>query len=248
MRLSGLFLLYLVLLLLMTGCDYIMLLADEGTIIEEKRTLDKFNELFVDVSVKLVLYNDTSNTAFLSGPDFNVKNLQLIQDGKKLFIKNGGFKYVKKDQAVKVMLPVHSSLAITINSPAVILSEDTLYLDIFKMIVNGRGTYTESDIKVVANTILINAYGDNIGKHVLSGRCQKLSSVMEGIVWLDATSIDAKDVSVLQSSMNSVYVSAINRLDVKICSSGNIYYKGNPVIIYEECDGVYSGKVLPIDD
>ena len=56
---------------------------------------------------------------------------------------------------------------------------------------------------------------------------------MEGLAWTDASQLISSNVTVTQRSLKSSYVQAIDQLTVKMYSSGNVYFTGQPTLEFE---------------
>jgi len=241
----------IIFILFLTGCDYINSLKKGEVIIEKKIDAGNFNEICFDVSANIVFHDDTSDVIEVRGVDLNVEKLRIDRDGEKLHVYNEGFKYVRKEKMVTLLIPVPRSLSITVNSPSQISSLDTIHPGNFRMVINGRGTFTETDLLINAGSISVSVYGDNIGNHTLTGRCENLFFNTEGISTVDASGLKAIKVAIDQRSKQPSYVWAVNNLNVKMYSAGDIFYKGKPEINFRKIESrleTQYGGVSPLNN
>jgi hypothetical protein len=108
-----------------------------------------------------------------------------------------------------------------------------LSLDNFAIVVNGPGVYSESELKIRSKSISIAAFGKNSGHHILQGSTDDLRLTMEGLAWTDASQLTATNVTVIQRSLKSTFVHAVDELTVNMYSSGDVYYSGSPVLNFK---------------
>jgi hypothetical protein len=239
-------------LILLSGCDYTDALLKDGEIVRKEVELSSFERIEIETSVNLVLTNSTDSVAIIEGLDFLVPRLLLNQEGKVLKIESEGLIGFREKQLPSVTLGGVSGLKrIISNFPSKITNLDTLKVSSLSVVVNGRGTFTECDLLVDAETLSLAVYGSNVGNHFFRGKADKLSVNTEGLSTVDARGLDAKSVRFVQKSVNSSYVNALELLDVEVYASGNVYYSGNPetnVKMGEPLYDVALGKVLPLEN
>ncbi|WP_025006794.1 GIN domain-containing protein [Marinilabilia salmonicolor] len=218
----------LISMICLSGCDYTDALLKDGEIIRKEVVLNSFDRIEIETSVELVLTNDADSVAVVEGLDFLVPRLVLNQEGKVLKIESEGLIGFREKQLPSVTVGVSGLKRITSNFPSKITSTDTLKISSLTVVVNGRGTFTQCDLLVDAGSISLAAYGSNVGNHIFRGKTGKLIVNAEGLTTVDALQLEAKSVRLVQKSVNSSYVNALEELSVDIFSSGNVYYTGNP--------------------
>jgi hypothetical protein len=236
---------------LLWGCDYTDALLKDGESVMKEVKLDTVESIEIETSVRLVLTNDTSHTAIVEGLDFIVPRLDLYQEGKALVIDSKGMIGFREKQLPTLKLGVRGIKKITSNFPAKITSEDTLRIEQLRIVVNGRGTFTECDLMVDAVSLSLSTYGSNVGNHLFKGKTEQFHVVTEGLTSVDALGLDAGEVKYVQKSVNSSRVKAIHKLTVNMLSSGNLYYSGDPVTNITMGDPLYEvklGKVIHLSD
>ncbi|PWE00790.1 GIN domain-containing protein [Marinilabilia rubra] len=236
---------------LLFGCDYTDALLKDGKPVQKEVLLNNFESVDIETSVRLVLTNDTTNIAVIEGLDFIVPRLDLNQENNVLIIDSEGMIGFREKQMPILKLGVRNIKRITSNFPAKITSEDTLDFENLRIVINGRGTFTECNLNVDAGTLSLSAYGSNVGNHVFKGKAQKFNVVSEGLTSVDAFDLDAGDVTYVQKSVNTSCVRAINNLSVRMFSSGDLYYSGNPetnITMGEPLYEVELGKVIHLSE
>lgn len=223
---------YFIIFISFQRCDYVEVLNQEGSYIETEEWLDEFTSIRVETHIKLILEQTTEHTALISGMDLKVNNVLLKVENKELIISEKASALNRKDQLATVHLPVNVIDRITLNTPTQLRSANELSFDKLVIIVNGGGTYSDSNLKLNCQSILLAAFGPNSGLHQLSGSTNHLHLAMEGLAWTDASQLISSTVIVQQRSLKSSYVQAIDQLTVNMYSSGNVYFTGQPFLKY----------------
>ena len=223
----------LLFLSLFQNCDYVEGLNRKGEIVETEVWLEDFDAIRVDTQIQLVIEQNTEQVAKISGLDFMVSKLKFTVQNKLLIIESNENAHSRIDQNATVYLPINSLNEIMINAPTNLRSEGALSLEYFRLIINGPGTYSESNLKLNCQSLAIAAFGENSGDHILEGQTENLYITMEGLAWTDASNMKASQVSINQRSLKNIYVQAKNQLTVNMYSSGNVYYTGQPLLSYQ---------------
>lgn len=233
MRLIGRISLSISLLMFFQQCEYVEILHKDPVIIVSEIMLDDFEEVTVEIPIELMLVQNNDQLAVIEGPDYKVSNLSMIVEGNVLIIDRKEFIYERKDQVLKITLPVQNLSRITLNNPTILSNKDVLNFNKFSLVVNGPGTYSESNLHLNCTSVYIGAYGKNSGDHVLRGSTKELSLRLEGLAWTDASQLKASKVRITQRSMKSSYVHATDQLSIRMYSEGHVYYTGNPELDFE---------------
>ena len=236
---------------MLSGCDYTDALLKDGQVVRKEVALSSFERIEIETSVNLVLTNTADSLAIIEGLDFLVPRLLLIQEGNVLRIESEGLIGFREKQLPSVILGVSGLKRITSNFPSKITSLHTLKVSALSIVINGRGTFTQCNLQVDAGSISLATYGSNVGNHVFSGFADKLSVNAEGLSTVDSRGLNAKSVRLVQKSVNSSYVNALEYLEVEVYSSGNVYYSGTPETKIKMGEPLYDvalGEVIPMDE
>jgi len=218
--------------LIFQRCDYLEILYKEDEIITVDEWIDEFEEIQVDIPIELILEQSSDQIAEITGFEFKVNNLKLTVENKTLIIDEKDFMLNRKDQLITVKLTVQNLKRITLNEPTILSTSGELALEKFTMIVNGPGTYSETNLLLDCQSITLAAFGKNSGQHILEGKTENLQITMEGLAWTNASQMIATNATVYQRSHKNTYVNVTGKLIVNMYSVGNVYFKGNPQIEY----------------
>ena len=239
----------LVLIPLFTGCTYIDGLTEEGEQVQKKFEAGGFERIILDTSVRLVLTNESLQNVVAEGPDFVIPRLKVFQEEDELHIESEGMFGFRQKQMPVVRVSAENIQYIRSNFASKITSEDTLDIGKLRIVISGRGAFTECDLKVKGERLDLSAYGSNVGNHRLAGEVRTLRIISKGLTSVDATELITQNTTYHQHSVNPGHVFATGLLKVEMTSSGNIYYGGDPQIEVECGDPLYEvdlGEVLDV--
>ncbi len=238
-------------LIMVSGCDYTDALLKDGEVVRKEISLNSYERIEIETSVNLVLTNATDSVAIIEGLDFLVPRLLLTQEENVLKIESDGLIGFREKQLPTVLLGASGLKKITSNFPSKITNMDTLKVSGLSIVINGRGTFTQCDLLVDVGNISLATYGSNVGNHIFSGFADKFSVNVEGLSTVDSRGLAAKSVRLVQKSVNSSYVNALEHLEVEVYSSGDVYYSGVPntkIKIGEPLYEVALGSVISLDE
>ncbi|MFO8002171.1 MAG: head GIN domain-containing protein [Marinilabilia sp.] len=242
---------FLAVVLFTTGCDYIEGLSGEGQSVTRDFEADAFEKIILNTSVRLVLTNDTSVKVVAEGPDFALSRLVVSQENRELIVESDGIWGFRKEQMPVLKVSSPDLEHIRSNFASEITNTDTLNIDKLRIVISGRGSFTECDLTVDGESLRLGAYGSNVGDHRFRGKVDVLNIVSLGLTSVDAGDLKTQRTIYHQGSVNPGYVHASGTLKVKMTSSGNVYYRGNPDIEIENGEPLYEvdfGEVIEYSD
>lgn len=240
----------LLVLIIFSGCNYIDALNEDGELITREISVEAFDRVEIETSVRLVLSNDTVVRVRARGLDFILDRLNISQNGTTLIVEAEGNIGFRQKQMPDVIIAAPNTIRITSNFPSEISTLDTLIIDNLTIVVNGRGTFTECHMLLDAGQVSLNVYGSNVGNHIFQGKAEKLNVVAEGLTSVNASELIANEVKYIQRSVNDAYLRAREKLSVEIYSSGNVYYYGNPDTTVKRDYPLYEvelGNAIPLN-
>jgi hypothetical protein len=223
------FLIGIVWLVLMPGCEYVEALFIEDDQVQKSIVLEPFEEVVIGTSVNLILCNDSIFRADVKGLAFVLSRLKIEQKGGILYIESEGTDF-RKMQAPVITLHATSYKKLTSNFASMVGVKDTLQTDVFTMIINGGGSFTQTNLAIKANSFSFSCYGSNVGIHVIKGVVENFNVISEGLTTIDARELEADKVQFVQRSISPAYIYAREALAVKMESSGDVFFWGNPQI------------------
>lgn len=236
--------------IILSSCEYINSLnkTTENSIVEFQA--DTIKQVFIDASCRLVLSEQTGSSVILSGQQHLVKNFELNYEDESLNISHKT-NTLQKTKLVEITIPADFIEKITTNSPCEIVTRENIGIQTLILIMNGSSQYTESDLNLTSKKLEIFCYGNsNIGQHHLEGQTDELKLHLEGRIKIDALALSARSVNLTNKSSYDTYVFVNSLLRADIYSSGNIYYSGNPEVIFKRYHVPYlnsTGEIIQLN-
>lgn len=198
---------------------------------EQTRKVDPFSEISLRISAKVHLEQGSKyNLEIVAKPSTLDEIITEVKDGK-LIIRFPNKNYFWKtfqpgEVTIYVTMPEIKGLGISGSGD--IVADDLLKTKEIELAVSGSGNIRLSELAAERVTALISGSGDI----VLAGSrdAQDLSVSISGSGNFKALDFSADDVSVKVSGSGNVGVGANKNLYVRLFGSGNVTYKGRPLI------------------
>jgi len=204
-------------------------------------------EIYAPVRVIPVISEESK--IVLTGMDFIVEGYQFIQSDEKLIIEHKNSNHIQESKIADLFLYTQKFENITANSPCKLYCIDTLYINNLSVIINGRGTNTMVDLIIKGNNLSFMAFGNNKCKTKISGKVNSTYYIIQGATVIDALGLSTEKSKITHKSYADCYLFVTELLDVNIFAPGNVYYKGNPEIIFKKTENNLlnsTGKVIKI--
>jgi hypothetical protein len=215
----------------LTNCEYVANINDPGTKDSLTVAVGIIDNVVIEVPCRLVLTNNNGNILKASGCDYILEGYKYENEGQNLIISHKNAGLIQKEKMADIYISPSNVLYITANAPCIITSPDTLAINQLTIVVNGRGTYTETDMKVNCELLNLTVYGRSCQtSHLLEGNATASNFHIEGCTNIDASNLSSQIVTVTHQSVGDCKVWANQSLTATIYSTGNIYYKGNPSV------------------
>ncbi|SFT46634.1 Putative auto-transporter adhesin, head GIN domain [Lishizhenia tianjinensis] len=193
----------------------------------QTKKLTDFSKLKISGRMEATLYASDSNYIEIinKGNDFDIDKLELVYKGDELIIKYLGSTLVDLNIEMAIyskglkQISAHQGAIVT-GSKSLNLNGDKLTLEVF-----AGGT-----IEVNSNANWIEANVKQGGSISLKGKTDHLDLSIATGGYIAASFLEAKKVKAEIKFGGEIICHAINYLDAKIVSGGEINYKGNPEV------------------
>jgi hypothetical protein len=199
-----------------------------GDIVTERRSIEPFTETIIYDNINVIIVQDSLTYLEVNAGENLLPLINTeIQNGKLIIENNNKCNWVRDFSVpVNVYMHVPSLHILDTYGSGKIYSQNTLSVDVIE--INNRNT---ADIKldIIANEIYSKqhaAFGDN----TISGSCGFLFVYNIGNGFCDCNQLSTSRATVISNTTGQTYVNACDDLHAEIASSGNVYYKGAPVI------------------
>ena len=199
-----------------------------GEITTERRNVDGFSEVEVRDNVNVIFVQDTLSFVEVNAGENLLPNISVEVQNGKLYIENHNTCNWVRDFTVPINIYVHVIELKTLHTfgSGKINSLNTLVTNVVE--INNHNT-GDIDLKISANEIYCKqhaCYGDN----KISGSAQYVYIYNTGNGFCDCSNIVSSRATVISISTGPSYINSCDELGTEIKSSGNVFYRGNPVI------------------
>ncbi len=207
-------------------CDCLKRTGSQG---ESNRTLSDFSEIILENKINLVLTQGTENTIRFEAGEKLLNGIEsTIKDGK-LTIKNTNICNFSRSlkKTITAYLTFKKITKLFYTGAGDISTTNTLKDSLFTFYTeNGAGKIQLAlDVKV-----LVVALGTGPSDIVITGKTNDSFIYNAGNGYIHLEDLASKYTSVISNSTGDCYVWTTDLLDVTLGYSGDIYYKGTPVV------------------
>lgn len=221
-------------LICLLSCEYIESIERSGETTEQSYPVEAFNTIIFDAPFQIHLKNSINYKVHAEGFDYLIEQINLSQSESTITFSNKYSNSIQKSKLPKLFIESPSINKITVNAPGQLFTSDTIKTNSLQIIVNGGGTYFESDIIIDVKSFALNVFGEiNTGTHEVKGIASNAKIHMEGCTYALTKDLICEKVTFVHKSAANCIVHATTDLDATIYSAGNLYYIGDPEIHYE---------------
>jgi hypothetical protein len=206
-----------------------------GKIMNSSTELKKFNEIEIDVPANVQIRQGTKYSVDIQADENILKRIEANVSGNTLKIKSN--KCIKNFKVLDINITTPEIKEIELNGSGNISSSGIIKTDKLYIEINGSG---KNDFSVDTKKLKITINGS--GDFVLKGITKQLNLETNGSGNFDAFTMDCLKAYIEINGSGNCKVKPIEKLDVEISGSGNVYYKGVPEDIEVAANG--SGKLI----
>ncbi|GAA0881338.1 head GIN domain-containing protein [Algoriphagus jejuensis] len=210
---------------------------DSDNRITDERDLDKVTKLKVSGIFNLYLSQGDKPSLKIDGDEEQIKKLKVIQNGETLElkfdeIKNNFFGESRPD----VYLTLSELEMMEFDGVGNLKFDRPFKVDDLRLKGNGVG-----NISLQFEAKKIDADFNMMGNLTLGGSAEEITISNEGIGNIEASGLQAQDMTLNSSGIGRVSVNCTGDLSITVNGIGAVSYTGNPNVIKEEINGI--GKV-----
>ena len=211
------------------SCSDDFCFSSGGDIVEKEINLKYFHSLKTTDVFKVYLKQDTINKIVIKTGENLINNIKVPITDSILSLKNeSSFRWSRSyDNLPEIYLSVKKLSKILIDEPSYITSINAIKSEFLE--INYLTDLAEVDLELDCGGVFFWNIGTNYGKLQLRGK------VESGALWnysyanIFAKELDAKLLSVKNYSSGECHVRAVEKLDVSIYGSGNVYCYSKPI-------------------
>jgi hypothetical protein len=202
-----------------------------GQIMTELRDIGSFNELDIHGNYEVFLYRGAKEMVKVEADENLIDYIVTNVNDQKLQIFDQ--ESIKSKNTIKISITYNALKGITSGGAANINCGNSLKSDHLKVNMNGAGLM---NLKINANTLDLNLSG--AGLINLSGKVKNQNLRISGAGNLDASQLKSKDCDINLSGIGGAQIYVEDNLNAHLSGVGGISYKGNPLNVNREVEGL----------
>lgn len=196
-----------------------------GQFVDEDRNVTDYTNVISTGNFDVVLTNDPSGVVRLHGESSVLPHIETVVDGNILMISyEEGMAEVEHDN-VTVYVPAFGVEQFMLQGSGSVVAKDTLDTPGFALEIAGSG---DADLVYNGSRVFTTVSGS--GNVTLSGQANEAHHTITGSGKINARDHVVHRCNVIITGMGDADVYADSVLDVAISGSGNVRYRGNPVV------------------
>jgi hypothetical protein len=220
----------LIVLIFLYSCSSLNPFESEGEYTEKKVELSNITDIRIENAFKIVFVQDDEEYILFKGGENLVKKTSNKLEGNQLTLDHNYKNIARNLDLISVEIHLKQFNKIIANAPSNISSKDLISGETLKVIIYSDAEIVEMDLKLDYNTLDFHSYGSAGGGYEFSGTATTSKYVMNGITNIKASGLKSNTVTIAQNGIGDAHVWAEEALNLTIYNSGDIYYKGNPII------------------
>lgn len=200
-----------------------------GNIVEEIRLFYNIDSVEIDKYVDIILIQDTIDKAIVKSGKNLIPLIKTNQIGNKLYISNNNTCDWVRSYKIpyEIYLHVKSLKGIRANGTGKIYSQNQLIGDYIHI---SNTSMSEINLNLNYKDIIIYVFG--FGNLTLTGKASMIDAFLGGSCNINFKNIPCSFGFISTSSTGDTYINASKEIAANIRGRGNVYYTGNPKIIY----------------
>lgn len=232
-------------LIISVGCEKVIL-AGKGEIVTQKETFNSLSKISFHDIFEVELITDSIFIVEMIAHEKYLEKISFSLDsGNIQFYDKNPEKWMPEYPypLLRISLPQLTD-QLFLAAPVRISTPDTLQLPYLNILSLGKTG--EIDISMDTEYFKFTTGSDNSGFYRFSGTARAAQLWLRGSSIIHAAALISEQCNVNNNSIGNCTVNVANYLEVRLSSSGNIFYHGNPgeIVVKEESD---NGKLISLD-
>lgn len=213
---------------LIVSCDRAMF--DAGPPDSKKIDLQEgFSRIMINKTFDVTLVPDSVNKViFKAGKNLLPEVDATIKDNVLWLDYDIHYNWSRKYEKIKAELHLKEIPVIQVMEPSRITTTDTFRTDHFSL--EDWGKFAEVNVIISVNSCSIGMSIDNFGSYKIRGVAANSYFSANGSASINASELVCQNSTVESSTIADILVHATKTLNVRLASSGKVYYWGNPQI------------------
>lgn len=199
-----------------------------GNIITEQRQVSSFDEIELSMDADVYITQSSSYSVSVTASENLMSVIKTDVHGNTLCIETKSNKCIKHNEDIDVYVSLPDITKIKLSGSGNIYASTALNVNDIALNISGSGNIRLDSLTAVNCDMTISGSGNMELKGVGSGAKQKIN--ISGSGGINSLNHAFEDVDITISGSGSASVWAAANLKTNISGSGDVIYKGNPIV------------------
>ena len=195
------------------------------------RTVSAFTEISLKIDANVHLKQGNTQSVEVKGNGETLNRLITDVNDRKLVIKFPSDTWFKKwnPGPVDIYVTIPQIDALTISGSGSIVSKEKINSRILSLTLSGSGDINLADLSAEKVSVMLSGSG-NVHLSGSSETAAEFKATISGSGNVKAVDFPADDVNVKIGGSGNCWVNSVKNLVAKLAGSGNVIYRGNPLV------------------
>ncbi len=201
-------------------------------ITSKKRTVENFDKISVNGSLKVVLTSGKEGEILIEGDENIISNIETIVSGDLLKIKMKDNTYIKYYKKLVIYVAFEDIHKISLKGSGDIICKKEISANNVTINLTGSG-----DIKTSVNAINVFSKLKGSGDITIKGHTENYNCTVIGSGDIKSYGLKSKTTTAKISGSGDIKTTTTQEIKATINGSGDIRYKGNPQVVNSKVNG-----------
>lgn len=220
---------FVLLLLTLTSCETLNPFENEGEYMEKRIDLPGISSIKNLNTFKITLVKDEEEFLLLKGGENIISKVSVVVSDQNLTIDHSHKNNIKNLDLIDVEIHLKEVKLIIADAPAYYTNKGVLNGNRLDIDITSESELVEMKLNLKYDVLDFHSFGTVAGGYEFTGICPTCNYVLNGIINIRASELQSMKVNLVQNGIGEAHIWVENELNVTIYSSGDMYYKGNPV-------------------
>lgn len=221
---------FVLLLLTLTSCETLNPFENHGEYMEKRIDLPGISSMKNLNTFKITLAKDDEEFLLLKGGENIISKVSVAIKDQTVTLDHSHKNNIKNFGLIEAEIHLKEFKQITADAPAYYTSKGELSGNRLDIYITAESELVEMKLDLKYDFLDFHSFGTAAGGYEFTGICPSANYILNGIINIKASELQSEKVNLVQNGIGEAHVWVENELNVTIYSSGDMYYKGNPIV------------------
>lgn len=220
-------------------------LENYGSVSEERLELPVFTQLYIYDIFNVYLIQDTINELIIKTGDNLQDEIEVTLSENILHIYNHSkCRWLRQYERAELYLRFSDLYGLKVVRPCKVVTLKPITQSYFW--IHSASKLFEGDIEINNKNFRFGVNFQCSGSTRISGKTHSLTIMNRGVYHIFADSLNSSFANITNNSLGDIWAGTTDTLAAHIWLSGNVYYRGDPVIITNEMTS--TGRLIRLEN